>query len=117
MSTQFACAESEIQNVSGRTLAYVSIFGRSNLADGETFTLPGDPWAWLAGRYPGIKGRRMIEKFRDLINQQILSIVSMPSAPCGGFESSSSFVQRHWSSSSQVPTGRPGKPWWVGPVH
>ncbi|RKX22363.1 MAG: hypothetical protein DRP45_11445 [Candidatus Zixiibacteriota bacterium] len=76
-----SCAESVITNVSGGSLV-LSMFGGQTLADAGTLTIKGDVWSWLAGKYPGIKGRRMIEKLHSLIENDKLEITSIPTAPC-----------------------------------
>lgn len=96
----YACATTELQNVSGRTLSYVSMFRLHNMAPGQTVSVPGSVWAWLAANNPGIKGRRLIDALNDLIDNKVLAIVGVPTI-CGDvFGSSSSTVATTESSSS-----------------
>lgn len=90
MAHAYTCAETELVNSSGGPLV-ASMFGKT-LAHGESFTVPGNVFAWLAGKFPGIKGARMITKLRDLLDEGVLTIVSSPSAPCG----------EQWNSSSSA---------------
>ena len=89
MVRSYECARTEITNVSGHTLSRVSIFGGIQLRKGQTHTVKGDVWAWLAGKFPGIKGLRMIEKLHDLIDNGVLAITAVP-ATCGDVWNSSS---------------------------
>lgn len=99
----YTCGETEVVNSSGRTVV-ASMFGKT-LLNGESFTVPGDVFSWLAGKFPGIKGRRMIEKMRDLMNSGVLTVLTAPSAPCGfGVHYGSS------SSSSGAGGGAPATP-------
>ena len=89
--SDYACFESEIQNVSGGTISHVSLFSKNDVGNGESFTIPGSPEGYLCGKFPGIKGLRMIRKLHTLIDDGILRVVSSPSSPCGdAWESSSS---------------------------
>lgn len=89
MASTYTCAESRIQNASNAPLR-VSPFNKV-LGIDDYFSVPGDPYAWLAARHPGIKGLRMIKWFRDAINKGLLRIVYIPTAECGDtWESSSS---------------------------
>lgn len=75
-----SCAQTEITNVSGSPLVS-SLFG-TNLAVGETITVNGDVFSWLAARNPGIKGRRAITSLIGQIDTGVLEITSLPTAPC-----------------------------------
>jgi len=89
--SDFGCNDTVIQNTSDGDISRLSMFHIGELGNGHAFSIPGTPEAWLAGRFPGIKGWRMIRKFNDLIDKGILRVVSRPTAPCGfGFNSSSS---------------------------
>lgn len=96
----YTCAQTEIMNVSGRTLSYVPILRQGQMVPGQVKTVPGDLWAWLAANNPGIKGRRVIKIMKQLIDDKVLSITSVPTI-CGDvFGSSSSTVAGSSSSSS-----------------
>lgn len=86
----YTCARTEITNTSNRVLPRVSIFGGRRMAKGEVLVIKGDVWAWLAGKFPGIKGRRMIEKLHDLVNAGELGITAIPSTCGDAYDSSSS---------------------------
>ncbi len=90
MASNYLCVNTTIQNVSGRALKHISLFRKSNIGPGETFTVPGDVYAWLTANFPGIKGRRVIELFVNLLNKNILSITEAPTVPCGAAWQSSS---------------------------
>lgn len=85
----YACHQTEIQNVSGGPLV-LSMFRKGSIDQGESFTISGTPGEWLAANHPGIKARRMLDKFSELVDDDQLLVVSLPSAPCGHPFSSSS---------------------------
>lgn len=66
-----ACARTVITNNSGASLV-LSPFN-TTLADGATLSIPGDVWAYLAARHPGIKGRRMVSWFADFVENGYVS--------------------------------------------
>lgn len=86
----FACFETRILNSSGRKLV-LSMFG-TELDDGAVYVVPGDVSGYLSGKFPGIKGQRMIRKLRELVEEGVLSITLLPSAPCGTIGSSSALI-------------------------
>ena len=97
-----ACHETTITNVGGTTLARLPLFGKSALADGESFSIEGNPWAWIKGKFPGIKARRMLTELHRLIDAGTLQLTSYPSAPCGSTSptSSSSAITAESSSAA-----------------
>lgn len=86
----FTCFETRILNSSGRKII-LSMFG-TELEDGAIYTVPGDVSGYLAGKFPGIKGQRMINKLRELIDEGVVTITLLPTAPCGTYGSSSALV-------------------------
>lgn len=89
----YTCNETEIQNVSGESVV-LSMFRKGALAHGESFTIAGSPGGWIVANYCGIKRRRMLAKFNQLLDDDKLLIVSIPSPECGNTIqlSSSSFA-------------------------
>lgn len=83
------CAETTIANTSGGQLT-LAMLGGKVLDDGETFSVPGDIYAYIAAYHPGLRGRANIAVFKSLVTQGIISVVSSPSAPCELASSSSS---------------------------
>lgn len=88
------CFETQLTNVrlDQKPIHRLSLFGGRSLNYGESFVVSGDVSGWLAGKFPGIKGRRMIEKLENLIGLGYLEINKLPSAPCGTTLSSSFVV-------------------------
>jgi hypothetical protein len=89
-SYNYTCNETTIKNVSGSVIPSLSLFGKSNVLPGGTFTVPGNVYAYLAARHLGIKGRRMIDKFNELMETGYLAIAGSPSSTCGNDWNSSS---------------------------
>lgn len=80
MSTA-ACHESTLRNTSGQSLV-LSMFGGKTLAAGEEFTVPGHVSAYIAALYTGIKARRMLSQFQELLADNKLLIVDSPNNAC-----------------------------------
>jgi len=86
MATQ-TCARSVIYS-NMLTPVVMSMFGGKTLDFAHTLTVPGDVYAWLAAKNPGIKGRRMIRAFVDMIDNGDIHVQSVPSDLCGPVSSS-----------------------------
>lgn len=86
----YSCFDTVITNSSGSPLV-MSIFGGKTVAHGDSVTIPGNLAGWLASAHPGIKARRLLKTIEGQVDNGILTITSIPTAPCGvGIESSSS---------------------------
>jgi len=72
-----SCAETTLRNVSGGQIT-LSLFQGRVLSNGEHFTIPGDVYAYIAASNPGIKGRRLLSTFRDLLENNVISITDLP---------------------------------------
>ena len=92
----FTCFESEIRNITDKKMT-LSMVNGVELAPGASTTVEGDVSGWLAGKFPGIKGVRMIRKLSDLVDAKKLTISVLPTAPCGALQAGIS------SSSSMKP--------------
>lgn len=84
---QQTCARSIIYN-NMRSTVTMSMFGGVKLGFGQTVSVPGDVYAWLAAKNPGIKGRRMIQAFVDMVDNGDLRVQSLAAGDCGTMSSS-----------------------------
>jgi len=88
--SNYGCFETVIRNVSGGTVRLSGWGLLKVLANNQTFTIPGTPGSFIAANHPGIKGRRLLNKLRDQIDQGLLRIDSIPTSGCGDVWASSS---------------------------
>ena len=89
----YACTNTEIQNVTSSPMV-LSMFGKT-VQGGGTFTVPGDVWAYVVAKHPGIKGRRMVTHLAFLIDNDYLRINYYPRENCGATQYPGSSSSSH----------------------
>ncbi len=104
------CASSRVQNISGSRRRFSYFYG-TILNPGDTFEVSGDIYSWFVSKYPGIKGKRVMQFFSDDVDNGVLRIIKLPTAPCGDMQESSSQGPNPWSSSSSTNPQGPPAPW------
>jgi len=87
-----ACNVTRIANASDSEFT-LALFGVT-LDKNETYDIPGNVYAYLTAKYPGIGGIRAINTFNALVDNGYLAVIDSPDATCGQTydESSSAYV-------------------------
>ncbi len=83
------CTSSRVQNISGARRRFSYFYG-AFLNPGDTFEIQGNLYAWFMSKFPGIKGKRVMKAFSDDVDNGVLRIIKLPTAPCGDMQGSSS---------------------------